>query len=61
MSVAVRNGLIIGLALGLFVAWNNWPATGATDAHIYRAIGQVIGATMVVLLIAMLIGRQRAG
>ena len=59
MSQTLRNGLIIGIALGLAIAWSNWPqGAEATDARIARSVGQVIGATAMVLLVALLIGRM---
>jgi hypothetical protein len=60
MSVALRNGLIIGMLLGLLMAWSKWPAgLEANSMTLARAAGQVFGTTVVVVLIAMLIGRRR--
>lgn len=59
MSRTVRNALIIGVMLGFAVVWVNWPPGAmATEAPIARAIGQVIGTTLMVLLFAALIGRM---
>lgn len=59
MSIFLRNGLIIGLTLGMFMAWSNWPPGAvATDARIVRTIGQVIGTTLVMVLVALMIGRM---
>ena len=60
MSLALRNGLIIGALMGLYVAWSNWPAGAeVTDTRLVRAAGQIIGSTAVVVLVALMFGRRR--
>ena len=59
MSKAGRNGLIFGLALGLYAAWSNWPADAViTDARLVRATGQILGAAAICWYIGYLIGRE---
>lgn len=59
MDKAGRNGLLVGLAIGLYSAWSNWPADAViSDARLVRAVGQVIGATAIGWYIGYLIGQK---
>ena len=58
MKAHERNGLIVGLLLGLWVAWTNWPEETVGAATYARASASVIAAMGVCWLIAKAMSRQ---
>ena len=59
MNKAGRNGLVVGLVIGLYSAWSNWPTEAVvSDARLVRAAGQILGATAIGWFVGYLIGRK---
>ena len=52
MSLAERNGLIVGVLLGLWGAWSNW------HGDTLRAVSSIVGATAICWLVGRYIGKR---